>query len=106
MEYLKLTPGIAIKNGIKLNVLPATELEGVLFQDIDSHHLHHIEQNLYLASLLGNSPAKLTLAYMLKNGVGTDKNCSAALAYYLSDLRETKVEIFEFPSDYQDAGNF
>lgn len=55
---------------------------------------------------MGHSSAKLSLAYMLKDGIGTNKNCSAALAYYLSEVRENRVDVFQFPSDYQDESNF
>jgi hypothetical protein len=47
-----------------------------------------------LASILGQTPAKLSLAYMLKDGISTEKNCSAAIAYYLSVLKNTKIDTF------------
>ena len=55
---------------------------------------------------MDHSPSKVTLAYLFKDGVGTNKNCSAALAYYLSNIRENRVEVFQFPSDYTDSGSF
>ncbi len=62
--------------------------------DMDSHHLHNTEHNLYLASIFGQVPAKLSLAYMLKDGISTDKNCSAAMGYYLSAIKNIKIDTF------------
>ena len=88
-----MTPGIAIKFGLSEAIKEQktdrdlNEEREDIIADIDTHHLHNIEHNLFLASLMGHSPSKVTLAYLLKDGIGTDKNCSAALAYYLSNVR-------------------
>jgi hypothetical protein len=71
-----------------------------------SHHLHNVEHNLYLSALLGHTSAKLTMGYLLKEGIGMQKNCSVAAAYYLSAIRSTKIESLEYPSEYDDATNF
>lgn len=68
-------------------------LEEVAY-DMESHHLHNTEQNLYLASVLGHTPARLTLAYLLRHGINVEKNCSSALAYYLSTVKSSKVDVF------------
>lgn len=47
-----------------------------------------------MASLYGQVPAKLSLAYMLKDGISTDKNCSAAMGYYLSAIKNIKIDTF------------
>lgn len=47
---------------------------------------------LFMSSSLGFHPASLTLGYMIRNRLGTTKNCTAALAYYLSVIKDTYVE--------------
>jgi hypothetical protein len=46
------------------------------------------------------------MAYMFKNGIGTEKNCTTAASYYLSSIRSTKVERFTFLLEYSDKTNF
>ena len=58
---------------------------------MNTSHLHNIEHNLYLSSILGNSAAEISMAYMFKEGIGTEKNCSASLAYDLSVIKQKKI---------------
>lgn len=59
--------------------------------------------------MLGHHGASLTLAYMYKMGIGLDKNyknCTSALSYYLSVIKESYVDFYEFRSSYPDENNF
>lgn len=42
---------------------------------------------LFMSSGLGFHPASLSLGYMNRNRLGTSKNCTTALAYYLSVIK-------------------
>jgi TPR repeat protein len=53
-----------------------------------------------MSSALGFHPASLVLGYMNRNKLGTPKNCTAALAYYLSVIKDTYVESFYFRQVY------
>lgn len=58
---------------------------------------------------MGNHGASLTLGYMYKMGIGLDKNyknCTTALSYYLSVIKESYVDIYEFRNSYPDEKNF
>jgi hypothetical protein len=44
-----------------------------------------------MSSAFGHHGASLILGYMNKFRLGTSKNCTTALAYYLSVVKETYV---------------
>ncbi len=53
-----------------------------------------------MSSALGYHPASIVLGYMNKHRLGTSKNCTAALAYYLSVIKSTYVDEFIFRQVY------
>jgi hypothetical protein len=53
-----------------------------------------------MSSALGFHPASLILGYMNKHRLGTPKNCTASLAYYLSIIKDTYVDEFYFRQIY------
>lgn len=53
-----------------------------------------------MSSALGYHPASLILGYMNKLRLGTSKNCTSALAYYLSVVKGTYVDEFYFRQLY------
>lgn len=90
LEYMKFVPATILKQ-----TLPSsTPAQNNLKHFLNNSHLHNVEQNLYLSSLLGHKGAAVTLGYMFKHGIGTDKNCSAALINYLAAMKKMKVDEF------------
>lgn len=65
-----------------------------------------VEHNLFLSSMLGNPGASLMMGNMLREGLGMDKNCTSALAYYLSVIKDSIVDTYEFRNGYTDDSNF
>jgi TPR repeat protein len=65
-----------------------------------------VEHNLFLSSMLGNPGASLMMGNMLKEGLGMEKNCTSALAYYFSVIKESIVDTYEFRHGYSDEASF
>lgn len=61
-----------------------------------------------MSSAFGFDPASLALAFLNKNRLGTSKNCTASLAYYISVIKNTYVEsfffrqVYTFPDSFED----
>lgn len=64
----------------------------MLLKYLQQSHLYNAESNLFMSSALGFHPASLILGYMNRQRLGTPKNCTSALAYYLSVIKDTYVE--------------
>ena len=64
----------------------------LLLKFLEQSHLYNAESNLFMSSALGYHPASLVLGYMNKLRLGTSKNCTAALAYYLSVVKGTYID--------------
>jgi hypothetical protein len=58
------------------------------------------------SAILGNQGARLTLGNVFREGLGTDPNCTSALSYYLSIIKDTYVDQYEFRSSISDEKNF
>lgn len=58
-----------------------------------------------MSSMIGHHGSSLALAHMFKEGIGLDKNyknCTTALSYYLSVIKDTYVDYYEFRSSFGD----
>jgi hypothetical protein len=77
-----------------------TPNELLLLKFVEQSHLYNAESNLFMSSALGYHPASLVLGYMNKLRLGTSKNCTAALTYYLSVVKGTYVDEFYFRQLY------
>lgn len=90
IEFMKLVPTTTIKRNLEDQQSKGNkdylQMKNVI-NYMNSSHLNNVEHDLYLSSLLGHRGATLTLAYMLKEGIGMEKNCSASLSYYLYSLK-------------------
>jgi hypothetical protein len=53
-----------------------------------------------MSSAYNFDPASLVLGYMNRHRLGTSKNCSASLAYYLSVIQNTYVDSYIFRQIY------
>ena len=73
---------------------------------LEQSHLYNVESSLYMSSALGFDPASIALGFLNKNRLGTSKNCTASLAYYLSVIKNTYVESFIFRQVYTFADSF
>jgi len=69
-------------------------------KQLNNSHLFNAESNLFMSSILGFDPASLVLGFMNKNRFGTNRSCSAALAYYLSVVQNTYIETFLYRQIY------
>lgn len=72
----------------------------LLLRYLQQSHLSNAEGNLYMSSAYNFDPASLVLGYMNRNRLGTSKNCTAALAYYLSVVQNTYVDSYLFRQIY------
>ena len=99
LEHYKFTPDKAVQHNLASLANP-TEAQKQLQQHLTQSHLYNAESNLFLASANGFHPASLVLGYMNRNRLGTSKNCTTALAYYLSAIKQTYVEDFVFRQVY------
>lgn len=61
---------------------------------------------MYFSSLLGHNGASVVMANLLKEGIGMPPNCSSALGYYLSAIRNTYVDDYHYRSIYAREGNY
>jgi len=55
--------------------------------------------------MIGHHGASLALGNMFREGIGLDKsykNCTTALSYYLSVVKQTYVDVYEFRSSWSD----
>ena len=82
------------------NLTERTKPQELLMRYLQQSHLYNAESNLYMSSAYGFDPASLVLGYMNRNRLGTNKNCSASLAYYLSVIQNTYVESFFYRQIY------
>jgi hypothetical protein len=58
--------------------------------------------------MIGHHGAAIALASLYKEGVGLHKNyknCTAALGYYLSVVKDTYVDYYQFRTAYSDDHN-
>lgn len=102
-----MVPTITLEKNLLLDrEFQKSEFKEMYIEDLRNRHLHNIEHNLYISALLNHVPSSLSLGYMLKEGLGTNKNCSSALGFYMHGLKESKIKIFEFPSEYRDTRTF
>lgn len=81
-------------------IKPLNKDRQTLLKYLQQSHLYNAESNFYMSSALGFDPASLILGYMNINRFGTGKNCTTALSYYLSVVKNTYVESYFFRQVY------
>lgn len=98
LEHYKLVPDKLLQANIE--AAARTPGQQTLLKYLQQSHLYNAESALFMSSALSFQPASLVLAYMNRNRLGTSKNCTTALAYYLSVVRDTYVDSFSFRQVY------
>jgi hypothetical protein len=102
LEQYKLVPDKLLE--INIEAIPnRNPNQQILLKYLQQSHLYNAESNLFMSSAKGYHPSSLILAYMNRNRLGTSKNCTTALAYYLSVIKDTYVESFYFRQVYSFA---
>lgn len=97
LEQYKLVPDKMLEANIEAARSPPHQ---ALLKYLQQSHLYNAESALFMSAALAFQPSSLVLAYMNRNRLGTSKNCTSALAYYLSVVRDTYVESFLFRQVY------
>lgn len=98
LEHYKLVPDKLLQANIEAQA-PSPNHQ-TLLKYLQQSHLYNAESALFMSAALSFQPASLVLAYMNRNRLGTPKNCTTALAYYLSVVRDTYVDSFIFRQVY------
>jgi TPR repeat protein len=99
LEQFKLTPDSLIAT--HLSAKPTrSKAESLLLKYVQQSHLFNTESSFFMSAAFSYDPAAITLGYMNKNRLGTNKNCSSSLAYYLAAIQRNYIEGYEFRQVY------